>query len=412
MSTRSPSGQTMDIGALQRSLREFAAERDWQPFHTPKNLAMALMVEAAELAEIFQWLTPEQSTAARGDTLLQQRAGEEVADVLLYLLQIADHLGIDLKRAVGRKLSKNAVKHPPKRGGGTIEVSAEPPPPTHALVDWENVQPDEATLRSLVPGVSDAWVFHGPSQRGIASRFEGFGDQATLVPIARSGKNALDFHLAFYMGYIAARQPGARFVVVSNDKGYGPMIEHAAALGFLATQVEPGAKAPRKRASPKPRAAAPKAGPKKAGGRSAAPAPPAAEEVQKPARKRGRRAPDPVAATAKTAAVAATVKAAAPAPAPAAAPAPTPASAPAPAPKPRAPRRAARAPDPPGPEQRALEGLRRHADRPARRASLLRMIGSLLGPTADAQAAEAVLARLIADGHVAVDARGAVRYSI
>ncbi len=83
MSTRSPSGQTMDIGALQRSLREFTAERDWQPFHTPKNLAMALMVEAAELAEIFQWLTPEQSTAARGDTLLQQRAGEEVADVLL-----------------------------------------------------------------------------------------------------------------------------------------------------------------------------------------------------------------------------------------------------------------------------------------------------------------------------------------
>ena len=57
----------MDLKALQTTLREFAAEREWQPFHTPKNLAMALMVEAAELAEIFQWMTPEQSQAARGD---------------------------------------------------------------------------------------------------------------------------------------------------------------------------------------------------------------------------------------------------------------------------------------------------------------------------------------------------------
>jgi NTP pyrophosphatase (non-canonical NTP hydrolase) len=79
----------LDLKALQTTLREFAAEREWQPFHTPKNLAMALMVEAAELAEIFQWMTPEQSQAARGDLMLQEQVADEVADVLLYLVQIA-----------------------------------------------------------------------------------------------------------------------------------------------------------------------------------------------------------------------------------------------------------------------------------------------------------------------------------
>lgn len=102
----------MDLDALQTRLRAFAAERDWQPFHTPKNLAMALMVEAAELAELFQWLTPEQSEAAHLDAAYKQRIGEEVADVLLYLLQLADHAGVDLAEAVEHKLRKNAVKHP------------------------------------------------------------------------------------------------------------------------------------------------------------------------------------------------------------------------------------------------------------------------------------------------------------
>lgn len=105
----------MDLSALQTTLRQFAAERDWQPFHTPKNLAMALMVEAAELAEIFQWMTPEQSQAAQNNAVVKERIGEEVADVLLYLLQLADHTGIDLERAVHRKLAANAQKHPPLR---------------------------------------------------------------------------------------------------------------------------------------------------------------------------------------------------------------------------------------------------------------------------------------------------------
>lgn len=111
---------TVDLGALQAlqaRLRAFASERQWQPYHTPKNLAMALMVETAELAEIFQWMTPEQSLAARHDPALKEPIADEVADVLLYLLQLADHAGVDLAQAVENKLRKNAAKHPVSDGG-------------------------------------------------------------------------------------------------------------------------------------------------------------------------------------------------------------------------------------------------------------------------------------------------------
>jgi NTP pyrophosphatase (non-canonical NTP hydrolase) len=103
----------MDIPALQQRLRRFADERDWQPYQTPKNLAMAMTVEAAELLEIFQWLTPEQSLNLDEDQ--RRHLGEELSDVLLYLVQIADHGGVDLEAAIERKLTMNAVKHPPKK---------------------------------------------------------------------------------------------------------------------------------------------------------------------------------------------------------------------------------------------------------------------------------------------------------
>ncbi len=109
---------SLDIDALQARLRAFAAERQWQPFHTPKNLAMALMVEAAELTEIFQWMTPEQSLAVRHDPAFSEPVADEVADVLLYLLQLADHAGVDLARAVENKLRKNALKHPVPHAAG------------------------------------------------------------------------------------------------------------------------------------------------------------------------------------------------------------------------------------------------------------------------------------------------------
>ena len=83
-----------DLEILRDKMRAFIAERDWGQFHSPKNLAMALSVESSELVEIFQWLTEEQSRSL--DPHTQAAAGEEIADVLLYLVRIADQLGIDL----------------------------------------------------------------------------------------------------------------------------------------------------------------------------------------------------------------------------------------------------------------------------------------------------------------------------
>jgi len=105
----------MNLSDLQAQLRHFAAERDWQPFHTPKNLSTALMIEAAELAEIFQWMTPEETQRAHQDPAIKQRIGEEVADVLLYLLQVADHSEINIEQAVRDKLARNGAKYPAKR---------------------------------------------------------------------------------------------------------------------------------------------------------------------------------------------------------------------------------------------------------------------------------------------------------
>ncbi|CAN7782646.1 PIN domain-containing protein [Variovorax sp. LjRoot175] len=103
----------------------------------------------------------------------------------------------------------------------------------HVLVDLENVQPPAALLDELAPGFADAWIFHGPHQQKLSQTFKTMiGDRATLVPITRTGNNALDFHLSFYLGYVAAKHPDARLVVIANDKGYEPMIEHAVSLGF------------------------------------------------------------------------------------------------------------------------------------------------------------------------------------
>jgi len=100
-----------DLDALRLRIRVFAAEREWQPYHTPKNLAMALIVEAAELVEQFQWLTPEQSSALSNEQLEAVR--HEVADVLIYLTRLADLLDIDLLTAASAKMEINARKYPP-----------------------------------------------------------------------------------------------------------------------------------------------------------------------------------------------------------------------------------------------------------------------------------------------------------
>ncbi len=104
------SDQKTELLMLRDRLRAFADERDWNQFHTPKNLAMALMVEAAELLEHFQWLTPDQSCSLSAKNMAEVE--EELADVLLYLVRIADKLGVDLNEAALRKIEKNALKYP------------------------------------------------------------------------------------------------------------------------------------------------------------------------------------------------------------------------------------------------------------------------------------------------------------
>lgn len=93
-----------NIGELAARLREFAAERDWEQFHTPKNLAMALAGEAGELLAEFQWLTPEQSASIMEDSGAGARVRSELADVFCYLTRLADVLGVDLLEAAEGKL--------------------------------------------------------------------------------------------------------------------------------------------------------------------------------------------------------------------------------------------------------------------------------------------------------------------
>ena len=106
-----------DLESLRDQLRTFASERDWDQFHSPKNLAAALAVEAAELLEHFQWLTEAQSEQLPPEVLNEVRA--EVADVLLYLIRISNKLGIDLIAAANAKIVLNAEKYPVEKARGS-----------------------------------------------------------------------------------------------------------------------------------------------------------------------------------------------------------------------------------------------------------------------------------------------------
>lgn len=103
---------------LQTAQRAFAEARDWGQFHSPRNLAAALSVEASELLEHFQWLTDEQSRQLSDDKKAQ--VGSEIADVLLYLVQLCDKLGIDPIEAARQKMQVNAAKYPVDRAKGRI----------------------------------------------------------------------------------------------------------------------------------------------------------------------------------------------------------------------------------------------------------------------------------------------------
>lgn len=111
------------IKALSDAVAAFAHERHWEQFHTPKNLAMALSVEASEIVEIFQWLTEQQSKNLPPEKL--QHLKEELADTFIFLLKLADHYKIDLIEAAHQKLQKNAEKYPVEKAKGNAKKYTE-----------------------------------------------------------------------------------------------------------------------------------------------------------------------------------------------------------------------------------------------------------------------------------------------
>ncbi len=123
--TEDEKGAGERIDRLQRRLAEFAAARGWEPFHTPKNLAVALSVEASELVEIFQWLTPEQSAKVMEKPDTAHRVADEVADVLAYLLQFCEVLGVDVLDALAAKIERNEMRFPVPGATGVDRHSSE-----------------------------------------------------------------------------------------------------------------------------------------------------------------------------------------------------------------------------------------------------------------------------------------------
>ena len=102
----------MDTPRIQERLRDFTAVRDWEQFHSPKNLVMALSAEVGELAEVFQWMTEEQSRALDAASPDMARVQEEIAGVMIYLLRLADVLNVDLQQSIDTRIALNEEKHP------------------------------------------------------------------------------------------------------------------------------------------------------------------------------------------------------------------------------------------------------------------------------------------------------------
>jgi hypothetical protein len=277
------------------------------------------------------------------------------------------------------------------------------------LVDWENVQPKDTDIRALAPDVTHVWIFHGPSQKKVSENQKSFGDALTLVPISRSGKNSLDFHLSYYVGYISSRNPSAKFVVIANDQGYGPMLEHAKELGFVVSQVGFGAKSKAPKKVVAKQTVAKKAAAKKVTAKSPQPSQRAVptkvvSKVKAPAKKK-------VVASKKDAAeVAKVVQEPKPKKAkPVGGPKPAKVKAVAPIDKPTGP--AKKAPVLEGEKAYAhvLASLTKTKNKPARKARLYGAVKSLLGAEKpDDPVVERTVQRLMQEGHLVVDAGGAV----
>lgn len=113
------SDATTPVATHKAAIRQFAAVRGWEPYHTPKNLVMALASEVGELCEVFRWLTPDESRAAPADPVQREAIADELADIANIVFLLSDHMGIDLSDAVRAKLAKNAIKYPAPASSGT-----------------------------------------------------------------------------------------------------------------------------------------------------------------------------------------------------------------------------------------------------------------------------------------------------
>lgn len=110
--------KNIDLLKLDQDINHFVSERDWDQFHSVKNLSMALAVESAELLEIFQWMTEEDSNRIQENPQSMAKINDEVADVFVYLMRIINKTGIDLEQAVRNKMKKNAEKYPVEKSKG------------------------------------------------------------------------------------------------------------------------------------------------------------------------------------------------------------------------------------------------------------------------------------------------------
>src|SRR5262249_55524108 len=110
---------------LIESVRQFVRERDWEQFHSPKNLILALVGEVGELAEIFQWLSPDEAAEIMEDASSASRVREELADVLIYLVRLADVLDVDLLGSCAEKLWVNEARYPVERSRGSAKKHSE-----------------------------------------------------------------------------------------------------------------------------------------------------------------------------------------------------------------------------------------------------------------------------------------------
>jgi NTP pyrophosphatase (non-canonical NTP hydrolase) len=118
---------TTPVADLKDAIRQFAADRGWEPYHSPKNLVLALASEVGELCEVFRWLTPEESRTAAGDPHLREAIADELADVANIVLLLSLHTGIDLSEAIRAKMAKNSLKYPaPTGAAGTPGEPAGP----------------------------------------------------------------------------------------------------------------------------------------------------------------------------------------------------------------------------------------------------------------------------------------------